>query len=199
MVIKELEEILPDDLKKVEKYTYLEYALLPEGAPYHLINGELIMTPAPGIFHQIILRNLGFRMFNYVENNKLGMILFAPVDVYLDKYNVLQPDIIFINSKRSNIIKKKFIEGAPDLIVEVLSQATSKSDLTRKKDLYEKYGVKEYWIIDPDISSIIIYNYKNNLYTPVDKKEKTGILNSTIITGFYVELSHIFKTENNPD
>ena len=62
-----------------------------------------------------------------------------------------------------------------------------------------EYGVKECWIIDPDISSIIIYNYKNSLYTPVAKKEKTGILNSTVITGFHVELSHIFKTENNSD
>lgn len=194
MKIKELEEILPDDLKKVKKYTYLEYALLPEGAQYNLINGEFIMTPAPGIFHQIILRNLGFNMFQYAEKKKLGVVLFAPVDVYFDKYNVLQPDLLFIRSGRSKIIKKKFIEGAPDLIVEVLSQATSSSDLTMKKDLYIKHGVKEYWIIDPQRSSVVIYQNKEGIYIQAAQKEKTGVLQSIVMNGFQVEISQIFKT-----
>ena len=82
-------------LSKKKKYTYEDYVKLPEGAPYQLIGGELIMTPAPSPYHQKVLRNLSFALWQYVKEKELGEVFFAPIDVYFDKWNIIQPDIIF--------------------------------------------------------------------------------------------------------
>lgn len=148
-------------ISEKKRYTYEDYAKLPEGAPYQLIGGELVMTPSPVPYHQIILMKIGTSIANYVMPKNLGLVLFAPIDVYLEEEETYQPDIIFISNKRMNIVGEKKIEGAPDLVIEILSPSTAYYDLRKKYWKYEEYGVKEYWIVDPDGRSVEVYINEN--------------------------------------
>lgn len=125
------------------------FKMLPEGTRCELINGIIYMSPAPLLNHQDTLLSLGSLMFNFVKRKKLGKIYVSPVDVYLNSKNAYQPDIIFVSEQNKGILKGDGIYGAPDLVVEILSPGTKNFDLTKKKTVYEKSGVKEYWAIDP--------------------------------------------------
>ncbi|RKX56157.1 MAG: Uma2 family endonuclease [Thermotoga sp.] len=175
--------------KPLEKY--LE---LPEGAPYQLIGGGLIMTPSPSPNHQRVSRDLEEKMVKYVEENDPGEVLYAPIDVYLDEENVFQPVLVYISNKRASIITNRGIEGAPDLIVEILSPSTAYYDLRVKFNLYEKKGVQEYWIIDPMQKRCEIYNLEKGKYIKtVDVMEK-GNVSSKVLKGFEVSLEEVFKS-----
>ncbi len=178
---------------ETKKYTYDDYAKLPEGSAYQLINGELIMSPAPNIYHQKIAANLFIFFNNYIEENKKGTILFSPVDVYFDENETYQPDIVFISKERNGIIKEKRIEGAPDIIIEVLSENNAYYDLKHKKNIYEKYGVKEYWIVDPMDKSIEVYNNEDAKFCLSDKKERKGEIKSKILSGLKIEALKVFN------
>ncbi len=154
-LLEKFEETYPMGLPK--KYTAKDYFKLPEGSPYQLIEGELIMTPSPFTEHQAISRNLGMIIANHVRKNKLGYVYYAPIDVYLDNRNAYQPDIIFISNKNRDIIKKTGIDGSPDLVVEILSQSNAYYDKKVKKEVYERSGVTEYIIIDPKAKNINIF------------------------------------------
>ena len=112
-----------------EKYTYEDYAKLPEGAPYQLINGKLIMTPAPAIYHQKLIGRIFIELAQYVNKNSLGEVILSPVDVYLSDTETYQPDIIFVSTNQLSIIGEQKVEGAPDLIIEVLSPNNAYYDL----------------------------------------------------------------------
>ncbi len=154
-LLGKLEEISPPDLPR--KYTAMDYFNLPEGSPYQLIEGELIMTPSPFTEHQAISRNLEMLIFNHTKQNKSGFVYYAPIDVYLDNNNAYQPDIIFISNKNKGIIKKSGIDGAPDLVIEILSQSNAYYDKKVKKDVYERNGVMEYITVEPKTKSIDIF------------------------------------------
>lgn len=150
------------------------YKMLPEGTLAELINGQLYMSPAPNTNHQRVSGKIGFLLRSYVENHSLGEIFDAPYDVYLDKENnAVQPDIIFVSTQNTSIVKSHGIVGVPDLIVEFLSPSINTHDLVTKKELYEKFGVKEYWIIDPSTKESIVYKLENNLYTLTGKEIAT--------------------------
>ena len=178
-------------IPKKKKYTYEDYARLPEGAPYQLINGELIMTPAPTPYHQRVSRKIEFLLIQYVENNNLGEVFDSPIDVYFSEEDVFQPDIIFISKERFNIIGEKKIEGAPDLIIEILSPATAYY-LGRKYEVYEKNGVKEYWIVHPERKSIEIYQNQEGQFKLIQTAKEKGIIKSKLIKNFEINLEKIF-------
>ena len=179
-------------IPKKKKCTYEDYAKLPEGAPYQLINGELIMTPAPTPYHQKISSKLGYFLRDFVFKKDLGEVFDAPIDVYFEETETYQPDIIFISKERLNIIKETKIEGAPDLIIEILSPATAYYDLRKKFKIYEKHGVKEYWIVDPEEKSIEIYINEKQKFILVETKNKTGTIKSQLLKNFEIELEKIF-------
>lgn len=158
----------------------------------YLLEGEIFMVPAPIPEHQDVSRNIEFLLLQFVKKKKLGKIYNSPIDVYFDEYNTLQPDILFISKKRLSIIKKKKIEGAPDLVMEILSENNPKHDLTVKKDIYAKYGVKEYWILDPLEKSIIIYQNKGGVFELISQAKK-GNIASKLLSGFSVSLSEVFE------
>jgi len=120
---------------------------LEEGEPVELIRGRLIVSPCPTPLHQVILGCL-CRTFAEIENETGGLCLIAPMDVVLSDDTILQPDLLFVSQERRNIITKHVV-GPPDLAVEILSPGTGRRDRTEKLDLYAKYGVAEYWMIDP--------------------------------------------------
>ena len=180
-------------LEKTKKqYTYEDYEKLPEGAPYQLIGGELIMTPSPVPYHQIISRRIEFELLKFVEDRKLGEVIDAPMDVYLSETETYQPDIIFISNERMNIIGEKKIEAAPDLVIEILSESTAYYDLRHKKRIYESSGVKEYWIADPMEKSIEVYENVNGEFKIYSQAMGKGRVNSKLLEGFGVELEKIF-------
>ncbi len=173
-------------------YTYQDYAQLPEGAPYQLIGGELVRSPSPTSTHQRILRKLIRALDRFVEENDLGEILFAPMDVYFSETDTPQPDLFFVSKERLDIIGEQRIEGSPDLIMEILSPSTAYYDLKDKKRLYEASGVKEYWIVDPKAREIEVYELVDDRYALFERQEKQGAITSKLLQGFSVELADIF-------
>jgi len=186
----------PDDWRDVlydqKTYTYEDYKKLPEGAPYQLIGGSLVMTPAPEVYHQEVSGKLEFKLREFVMKNDMGAVYDAPIDVFLGETDVYQPDIIFIHKKNKKIIGRKRIEGPPDMIIEILSPATAYYDLREKYKVYEKCGVSEYWIIDPRQKKIEVYENKDKKYHLTSEAEGKGSVSSKIMGGFTVLLSDIF-------
>lgn len=174
-------------------YTYADYCKLPEGAPYQLIGGELVLTPAPSTYHQIVSVKLEFQMVAFVTRQNLGIVLHAPIDVYLGETETYQPDIIFIARERANIIEPQRINGAPDLVVEILSPATAYYDLRKKFKVYERCGVREYWIVDPEETSVQVFVLKEGRFVLDQETERTGEISSRVLSGFSVRLESIFE------
>ncbi len=139
------------------------FELLPEGTLAEVINNVLYMPPSPSVTHQKLLSNLHTDINVFVRQHNLGLCLFSPVDVYLGNNNVVQPDIVFITTENFSIIQNDKIKGVPDLIVEVLS-GDRKQDLERKKDLYEAFGIKEYFIVDQETKEVITYYFNDGKF-----------------------------------
>jgi Uma2 family endonuclease len=127
------------------------FDMLPEGTLAELINNQLFMSPSPIFEHQNILLDIAFQLRNFLKTGERGTVIVAPFDVKLDLTgNAVQPDITVILKSNANQIRDGRYSGAPDLIVEILSPGNKDHDLITKKDLYEKFGVKEYWVVDPE-------------------------------------------------
>ncbi len=177
-----------------EKYhTIKDYKLLPEGSPYQLIEGELIMTPAPSPLHQLISGNLYERIRSFTKEKGMGVVFYSPIDIYLDEENVYQPDIVFVSKEKNEMIKEDGVHGAPDLIIEILSPSTAYYDMRKKFRVYERSGVKEYWIVDPEMNSVEIYLNKNGHFLLHSRGEEKGEAESSLIEGLKIMLDDIFS------
>lgn len=138
------------------------FKTLPEGTMAEVIENSLYMSPAPSPFHQEISMILSSALHAHVRKHNLGKIFTAPIDLYLDEQsNAVQPDILFISKNNPLIIDKVGLHGSPDLIIEILSPGNKDHDLIKKKSLYEKFRVQEYWIVDPDSKQSIGYHLVN--------------------------------------
>lgn len=188
-----VKESSPAYLTQKKLYTYQDYLDLPEdGKRYEVILGELVMVPAPNTLHQVISGRFEYELRKFVEKHKIGEVFDAPFDVVLSETNVVQPDILFISKERSKIITAKNIAGAPDLIIEILSPNTGYYDLIEKKEIYEQFGVREYWIVDPKKQWVEIYTNENNKFKLKQRQEKEGVLESVILQGFKIDMAKIF-------
>lgn len=151
------------DLLKETGLTYEDYAAIDDGNRYELAGGKLeLMSPAPLVKHQIISFELQKRFLRSCEDDYI--ILPAPVDVILSTTEVRQPDIVLVHRKRQGIIRKRGIEGAPDLVVEILSPSTLKRDKIDKLDVYARYEIPEYWIVEPNAGILEQYTLNGNRY-----------------------------------
>lgn len=174
-------------------YTLQDYFRLPEGAPYQLIGGELVMTPAPGKKHQLALKRLLRLLDDYVEQNQAGEVLCAPRDVVLAENEVYQPDIVFVARERLEISQEECVNGVPDLVVEVLSPSSAYYDLRKKFRTYEKYGVKEYWVVDPEEMSIEVYARQEGGLIRVARAEwDESIASAVVLPGFVCDVAAVF-------
>lgn len=179
-------------LQSKVKFNYYDYTLLPEGKRYELIEGDLLMTPAPTTIHQRISARLQFYLTDFVEKGKRGVVFDAPTDVVLSEEDVVQPDLLFISRERAGIIKPENIRGAPDLVIEILSPATSKRDLVAKKKLYAKHAVREYWIVNPDDQTIEVMTWAEEGFKTVQVYPQDGTLHSPILPEFSLSVKEIF-------
>jgi Uma2 family endonuclease len=176
------------------KYTYQDYLKTPDDKRYELIEGKLLMTPSPVTKHQRISRKIEFLLEKFVTEHDLGEIFYAPCDVRLDDENVLQPDIMFISKDRLHIIGEKNIHGAPDLVIEILSESTAYRDLVQKKKLYARFGVREYWVVDPGEHFVEMYTLKQGLYTLWRSYGKEETLETPLLKDLRIILSEIFRS-----
>lgn len=117
---------------------------------FQLLNGRPTVNPAPTTKHQRILLRLTRLLVDFVESGELGEVWLAPCDVVLSTYDVVQPDLFFVSAQRAHIVTEKNVQGAPDLIFEILSASTADWDRGYKQHLYATHGVREYWLVDPD-------------------------------------------------
>jgi Uma2 family endonuclease len=176
-----------------DQWTYEDYKRLPDDNwRYEVIEGELLMSPAPNTHHQRVIARLEFAMMKYVEANKLGEVLHAPIDVRLgDLANPVQPDVLFICQDRLDIIRKDWIEGAPDLIVEVLSPSNWIDDRRTKYRIYVLAGVREYWIVDPDKRQIEIFTLRGSDYELRGRFGPGERAASEVLSGFEIGVDEV--------
>ena len=181
-----------------KKLTYEEFQNMEfpdnDTALYELINGNIVRRPSPTLQHQRILKHIFRLMDGFVEKNGLGEVLFAPLDVVLDNENVPQPDIIFISNDRDFVKneEKGLVIGTPDIVVEILSPGTMKYDRGEKMEVYERFAVREYWLVDPKNKSIEIWEMRENRYKMAALTVETGLVASAVLAGFELEVGDIF-------
>ena len=176
------------------KLTYEDYSKTPEWERYELIDGELTELTSPRIAHQRFLAKLYRFVSAFVEDNQLGEIFFAPTDVVLDDTSTFQPNLFFVSNERADIITPENIQGAPDLVVEILSPSTQSRDWGIKRDLYARHGVKEYWVASTDEERVwILLLGENGLYAVTAVYERDYTLTSPTLAGFSLDLNAVFE------
>ncbi|WP_104372139.1 Uma2 family endonuclease [Desulfocucumis palustris] len=173
-------------------YTYEDYLKINDDNQYELIGGELILVPAPKTTHQKISRKLLQIIGTFIDDNNLGELYGAPTDVILTETDKPQPDILFISNERLGIITENNVQGAPDLVIEVLSPSTTSRDKVEKSKMYYTHGVKEYWIIDPDAKVIEVFTSGEKNWNLVEAYGKNGILTSPLLPGLQINLKNVF-------
>lgn len=178
--------------RRVVKFTYEDYKHTPEDKRYELLDGDLIMVPAPRIVHQRNAKKLSRLLDDFVEEHDLGEVFIAPCDVVLSETDVVQPDILFVSKERSHIITDDNIRGAPDLVVEVLSPSTAQRDRTLKRTLYALHGVPEYWQADSDAKNVAVLTLDNGEYKVAGIYGEGQTLVSPLLPGFTLEIDSIF-------
>ena len=178
------------------RYTYDEMvAELPEtNQPCELSDGELIMSPSPSFDHQKIVLNFYRRLYDWVSQRKLGEVVTAPMDMVLSPHRAVQPDVAFIAQDRLGIVQK-VIHGPVDLAVEVISLGRRNRDRIEKRDLYEQYGVKEYWIIDPEARTVEVLCLENGRYRLLMRCTADQTAASRLLPGFEMPVQAIFFGE----
>jgi Uma2 family endonuclease len=142
------------------------FKMLPEGTLAELIDNQIYMTASPFGAHQRLQMKLSAKIFNFLEKHNIGEVVSAPMDVYLDETsNAVQPDIFVLLNENQHILHPNgHVRGVPDLIIEILSPGNRNHDLVRKKELYERFRVKEYIITDPDNKDVWHYVLVNNIF-----------------------------------
>jgi Uma2 family endonuclease len=161
---------------------------------YELINGYIMKKSAPRPQHQKVSMYLSILLGTFINDKKLGELFAAPIDVFLDDWNALQPDLVFVANQNRHIITDDGIIGIPDLVVEIISPSSVLRDRVDKKNIYEKLGVKEYWIIDPSYQDIEVYHIQNGRYELLSGVTMfEGELKSSVLDGILVSLSDLFE------
>lgn len=159
--------------------TILEvFESLPEGTRCEVINNTLVMSPSPNDTHQKILGKIFTKLFAVVEERDLGELRMAPYDVHFDEENIFQPDIILISNENTHKIDERGFFGAPDVVIEILSPANKHYDKEEKKNVYEKFGVKEYFLIEPYKKQVTGFVLINSVFAA--SETKTGVISSKV-------------------
>lgn len=175
------------------KFTVKDYMSMLGDKQYQLLDGELILTPSSSDRHQFIALNLVMILQTFIRSSSLGRVRFAPLDVVLSEYDVAQPDILFVSNSRSDIVTEANIQGAPDLVVEILSPGTAAHDLGYKQALYGGHGVREYWIVDPEAEAIEVLGESSDGLTLLGTYRLGQIMTSPLLEGLAIDLQEIFR------
>jgi len=178
------------------KLTYDDFVLFPDdGKRHELIDGEHYVTPSPNMRHQQISMNLTLMIGGWLEAHPLGRLFYAPFDVVFSKFDVVEPDVLYVSNERSNVLTAPNVQGAPDLVIEIGSPGTRRRDETIKRRLYERSDVIEYWIVDPDIDVVRVYRRSGDSFArPIELSREAGdVLMTPLLPGLDLPLTRIFR------
>ena len=179
----------------VVKFTYEDYLTTPEDDRYELLDGDLMMVPAPNLRHQRVQRNLGQKLNQFIQERDLGELFYAPCDVFLSNTDVVQPDLLFVSREREHLLSDgEKVRGAPDLVIEILSPSTETKDRGLKRDLYGRHGVTEYWLVDPIAETVSIHRQRGGVLAAVDTFGRGQTLRSLLFAGLELRLDDIFSS-----
>jgi Uma2 family endonuclease len=203
--LEEDEEELEDELEEYQmradhipgakqgEWTYTTYAAIPnDGKRYEVIEGVLYLMASPNVKHQSVTQRILFYMMTHFEFKGLGRVFISPIDVELAPKYVVQPDLVVILNKNKKIIQRKKLKGSPDLLVEVASPSTGGYDRTTKRTAYAKYGIKEFWLVNPKDETVeVLVLEKGNYVSKGTFAGKDGVT-STIVPEFPVRVEQFF-------
>lgn len=175
------------------KFTYDDYALLPEDRRYEVIDGELFVTPSPSLLHQAVSERIGYALSQHLKRTGAGVIFYAPCDVVLSVHDVVQPDILVVTTEQRAILSDKFVAGAPSLVVEVLSPSTESRDRVAKAKRYAAFGVREMWLVDPAENTIEVLTNEGDGFRRARLYAEIDVVRSTILEGFELDVAPVFR------
>ena len=175
--------------------TYEDYLNTPDEVRYELLDGELVRHLSPPLVHQRTLMDLAAPIYTFVEQHVLGDVFMRPFDVVLwedGEADVVEPDILFISTEREHILTEANVQGAPDLVVEVLSPSTESVDRGYKRELYARHGVGEYWLVDPDARTVTVLRLGNGEYETAGAYGPGQTLASPTLEGLTIDVGEVF-------
>lgn len=178
------------------KLTYEDYLLFPDDDLRHeILDGEHYVSASPFIRHQDVSGNLYSLLRPFVRARRLGKVYYAPTDVVLSPHDVVVPDLLFVSKERMAIVQEKSVQGAPDLIVEILSKWTRQRDEGIKLDVYGRSGVREYWILDPERETLRVYREAERCLVLAEELSagRSEVLTSPLFPGLEIPLREIFE------
>jgi Uma2 family endonuclease len=175
------------------KYTHADLLSFPEdGKRREIIDGEMFVTPAPKLNHQRILVRLTEAILRHLSSHPVGELIVSPMDVIFSEFDILVPDLVFVLNEHKNILRD-WVRGAPDLAIEILSPTTAARDRGVKLRTYARFGVKEYWIVDPEECAVEVYQLAQEGYELVRTFHQTDTLTSAILPEFALPVSAVVK------
>ena len=178
------------------KLTYDDFVLFPDdGKRHELIDGEHYVTPSPNTKHQAVSLNLAGLLWSHLQEHPVGRVFTAPFDVVFTRFDVVEPDLLFIsNARKASVLTPANVQGAPDLVVEIGSPGTRRRDETLKQRLYERCGVSEYWVVDPELDVIKVYRSIEGRYQRVHEltREAGDVLTTPLLPNLKLPLTAIF-------
>jgi Uma2 family endonuclease len=179
------------------KLTYDDFVLFPDdGKRHELIDGEHYVTASPNTRHQRISANLFLLIGSWLESHPIGRIFYAPYDVVFSSFDIVEPDLLYLSNERAaTVLTPLHARGVPELVVEIGSPSTRKRDETIKRRLYERTGVSEYWMIDPEVDVIRVYRRAGDRFEkPVELSREAGdVLTTPLLPDHAMPLARIFK------
>ena len=181
-------------LKEEKHWTYEEYRRLPDdGNRYEIVDGRLLVKPAPRTFHQTISRRLQFLIYGLERSGK-GYIFNAPVEVIMPGASPVQPDLVYLTAEQKGLIVEKSIEGVPHLLIEILSPSTASVDRTLKLNTYTRAGVPNYWIVDPEAKTLEVYHLRDDAYSVAAALDEFSTYCATELENLEVPLEEVFAS-----
>jgi Uma2 family endonuclease len=158
-----------------------------------LLEGETNLAPAPSDKHHAVVVKLLVALYQFVTEHRLGQVRVSPYDVVLSNYDVVQPDVLYVSNARANIITPANIQGAPDLVVEVVSPSSAEYDRGYKRTLYSRSGVLEYWLVDPDTETVEVLTVSAQGLAVYASYRRGEALRSPLLAGLALDLGSIFR------
>jgi Uma2 family endonuclease len=166
------------------KLTYADYVRFPEdGLRHEIIDGEHYVTPSPSLRHQRISGTIYYLLRTYLEKHPIGELFYAPVDALLGTHDIVVPDLLYLSEERRLFLTAKNLQGPPSLVIEILSPSTSRRDRQLKRDLYERVGVEEYWLVDPEPDVVNIYRWGNDAHESSVEYAKNCHPDQSLVSG----------------
>ena len=179
------------------KLTYDDFVLFPDdGKRHEIIDGEHFVTPTPNIRHQTIVGAFHLLIASYLETHPLGRVFLSPLDVIFSDFDVVEPDLLYVSHERDEALTGTHVRGVPELVIEVASKGTRRRDETVKRRLYERVGVSECWIADPEIDAVRVYRRSadGRFARPMELSREAGdVLSTPLLPGLLLPLARIFR------